>query len=151
MNIGFLAKSKKSAAIMTAIVILAAFVTVVIWSLITGSPLKMVSLQGPNAVITYVLIMVLAVLIMAVPFAIGSTVISTLSERHFGLPGALRWAVMGVLYGVLACLIQFLFPSDTIVRYMLLFAALCLSYALVFYLAPLVHGKFLPNNPDNQL
>jgi len=112
-----LKKSNASAIVMSGIAVLSTMLTTLIWALsYTGFK---IDLTAGNQAISPEDKLVLAFLVLAGVFVftvpMGAFIIHSWDDSHFGIQGAIRWAVFGIVFGSLAQ-IRTLIPEGTVDR-----------------------------------
>jgi hypothetical protein len=110
-----LAKSRKSAIIIACIVFLSVTASAILWrSISLWLQGKLVtSLQANSLECKDLLILFLGLPLFLLVFGIlpGAFIIYSRDEVYFGLPGAVRWAIFGILWTVLVFSIRTLLPD----------------------------------------
>jgi hypothetical protein len=130
-----LAKSRKGALAMAAIVHLTALIISVAWLSVTGSlQIGAATETGGTANSTAFGWLVLLALV-ALSVGLISIPIYRLDDSHFGLQRAIRWAIVGALYGLLWRASSSFIP-DEVLRLVLQPLLISLSYLAVFKLFP---------------
>ena len=89
-------------------------------------------------------------LVFVVGVVVGGFFINTLSADHFGVSGAVRWALLGVAYAVLEYLFRTIAGSiPPILQGLVELAILVSAYMLAFMLVPAKRtpGKASPKQP----
>src|SRR5512134_3961982 len=106
-------KSRKTAIFMACIFLAPVIAIAVVAGQIRYSTIAPAE-QNPNVVNGFAgitpALMALAVLLLSL--GISSWVIFRLNESHYGREGAIRWAVMGIIYGLLQQEVLTPIPSD---------------------------------------
>lgn len=154
-----LAKSKKSAVLMGMIFLIPA-VTIAVVAGQVRYLLLQPSEQNPHVVDGFAGTgpILMAVAIALVSLGIAALVIDRLDESHFGRQGANRWAIAGMIYGLLQQVILTPIPSDfdfetvSILKQIggdLLWKglALVITYLLVFPCFTLVRDRIALSKP----
>jgi hypothetical protein len=129
-----LTKSRKGALAMAAIVHLTALIVSAAWLSVTGFLHGAATETGGTANSTTFGWLVLLALV-ASSVGLTSIPIYRLDDSHFGLHGAIRWAIAGALYGLLWRASSSFIP-DEVLRLVLQPLLISLSYLAVFKLFP---------------
>ena len=148
------AKSKKTAILM-AFVFMAPVIAI---AFVVGEirySLRASEEQNPNVVNGFagIVPILIALVILLLSLVIASVVIYRLNESHYGRQGMIRWALMGIIYGLLQQVVltpipsNFDFQAGSILKQIggdLLWkvSMLALSYFLTFPLFTLVQNWF---------
>ena len=106
------AKSKKSAFLMACLFGLPVAAIALVASQIRYAPAM--AEQNPNVVNGFagVVPALMALAILALSLGLATLVIYRLDESHYGLQGAVRWVLAGILYGLLQQVVLTPIPSN---------------------------------------
>ncbi len=147
------AKSKKTAILMAfvfmvPVITIASVVGEIRYSLLTPEE------QNPNIVNGFAGMVpaLVALVILILSLLIASVVIYRLNESHYGRQGMIRWAIMGIIYGLLQQVVLTPIPSNFDFQVELILkqiggdllwkvSTLALSYFLAFLLFSLVRNR----------
>ncbi len=148
------AKNKKTAVLMAFVFMVPVIALAVVVGEIRYS-LRAPEEQNPNIISGFAGIVpaLMALAILLLSLVIASVVIYRLNESHYGRQGIIRWAIMGIIYGLLQQVVLTPIPSDfdfqagSILKQIggdLLWkvSTLALSYFLTFPLFSLVRKWF---------
>lgn len=152
-----LAKSRKSAWVMTCLFILTTLVVTVAMSrwINPQNPVtrENTSSGADGGVLGVVVLCVVVIFVVGFALAIGSYGIYQFDDTHFGLKGALRWAALGAFCALSVQVALILVPrAESLwqaalykgLRTGLEFLMFALSYCLVFWRIPFARGRPTP-------
>ncbi len=155
------AKNKKTAILMAFVFMVPVIAIAFVMGEIRYS-LRVTEEQNPNVVNGFagVVPALVALAILLLSLVIASVVIYRLNESHYGPQGMIRWAIMGIIYGLLQQVVLTPIPSNfdfqigSILKQIggdLLWKAstLALSYFLAFPLSSFVQNRFYSSHKVN--
>lgn len=144
-----LTKSRKSAAVMAAVALVAALAVYLVGQDLVASPSLLDALFRPGLFSAGEMAVggALLLIVLALGVGIGTFLIYPLDESHFGLMAAARWLVVGLLLGLALHGLALLLPASAgssvrdyalgrVLRLVLAPVVAYLAYWLVFRLPP---------------